>query len=150
MAEINHVVVHLVDGRLVKGTTHDFAPGKPAFHVVLPERGTALEVQVNKMKAVFFVRNLDGNPRRPKLRGFLEMPGENKHGKKIAVLFKDGELLCGYTVGYTRGRQGFFMVPADTGGNNVRIYVIEASTSKIELGPRADALLQEAPVHQRV
>jgi hypothetical protein len=65
------------------------------------------------------------------------------HGKKIAVRFKDGELLCGYTLTFTPDREGFFVFPADPGSNNQRIYVITASASEIKAGPAADAMVQK-------
>jgi hypothetical protein len=66
----------------------------------------------------------------------------NAQGKKVAVLFKDGELLCGYTLTYVPGRDGFFMFPADGDTNNLRVYVVNASTAEVKTGPEAEALAQ--------
>jgi hypothetical protein len=44
-------------------------------------------------------------------------------GRKIGVVFKDGEVLVGTTQGYDRSRPGFFVVPADAESNDERVYV---------------------------
>jgi hypothetical protein len=61
-------------------------------------------------------------------------------GKKVAVRFKDGELLCGHTLSYQPGRPGFFLHPIDAEGNNIRVYVVTASTAEIKAGPAAEVL----------
>ena len=57
------VVAHFRDGRVLKGMTHDFAPGKPSFHLFpahgAPSRGVT--VPLDQLKAVYFVRTFDGN-----------------------------------------------------------------------------------------
>ena len=53
-------------------------------------------------------------------------------GRKIKVTFSDGEIITGYTLGYSPNRQGFYMTPADLQSNNVRIFVIKSATEKIE------------------
>ena len=146
MAESNHVVVHYNDGRVVKGTTHDFNPNKTLFHILPADGGKAVEIQCRHLKAVFFVKTLEGNPGHRKHHDFKSAPAETLQGKKIAVLFKDGELICGYTLAYTPGRLGFFVSPSDPGGNNERIFVIEASAAKIVSGPKAETFVDEARV----
>ena len=64
----NHrkVVARYIDGRLVKGYTFDFAPTQPRFHVFSQPSasGQSSQVLVRDLKAVFFVRDLVGNPAR--------------------------------------------------------------------------------------
>jgi hypothetical protein len=60
------------------------------------------------------------------------------------VRFKDGELLCGYSLSYSPDRDGFFMFPADPGSNNIRIYVITGSTVEVKAGPAAEAMAQRS------
>ena len=69
-------------------------------------------------------------------------PAETMHGKKIAVRFKDGEVLCGYTLTYTPDRDGFFVFPSDVESNNQRIYVLTAAANEIKAGPAAEQLAQ--------
>ncbi len=141
MAENIKVVAHYLDGRIVKGSTQDFFPNRPMFHLRSME-GKALEVRCKDLKAVFFVKDIDGNEQRRDLLGFVRAPAETAHGRKLAVRFKDGELLCGYSLAYTQDRDGFFVFPADPGSNNLRVYVLTGSAAEIKAGPAAETLIQ--------
>ena len=143
MSETLRVVARFCDGRMLKGTTQDFKPASPRFHLVPVEGGEAAEVRLDALKAVFFVRAFDGQPARAKLRGFLAAPAETTQGKKVAVQFRDGELLCGYTMTFARDRSGFFVFPADREGNNLRVFVLTAATARVETGPAAEHLARE-------
>lgn len=143
MNEINKVVAHYSNGKLVKGATQDFFPNRPLFHLA-PVDGTApVEVKCKDLKALFFVRDHVGNAQRRNPSGFLVSPAETRQGKKIAVLFRDGELLCGYTLTFSPDRDGFFMFPSDAESNNLRIYVLTAACAEIKAGPAADVLVQK-------
>lgn len=143
MGEINKVVVHYMNGQILKGTTQDFFPNRPLFHLQPLDGGEAPEVRIKDLKAVFFVKDYQGNRSRRDHRGFVAAPAETSQGKKIAVQFKDGELLCGYSLSYAPDRPGFFMFPADPGSNNIRVFVIRAAARDIKAGPAADALAQQ-------
>jgi len=138
--ENNKVVVHYLDGHLLKGVTQDFFPNRPKFHVSPIGGGTAVEVNCKELKGVFFVNDYVGDGTRRDLQGFIAGPGETSHGKKVAALFKDGELLCGYSLSFSKDRDGFFIFPCDKGANNVRVYVLIKSTVDIKAGPAADEL----------
>ena len=140
MSELIRVVAHFMDGKLLKGTTQDFFPNRPRFHLQPVDGSPAVEVRCRALKALFFVKEFAGNASRRDLRGFLTSPGETAQGKKIAVRFKDGELLCGYSLSYLPDREGFFVFPADTASNNLRVYVIIAATAEVKAGPAADVL----------
>lgn len=142
MGELNKVVVHCMNGSLVKGTTQDFFPNRPLFHIQPLEGGTATEVRMRDLKAVFFVKDYEGNQARKDLRGFVSGPAETSQGKKIAVRFKDGELLCGYSLSYSPERIGFFMFPSDPGSNNMRVFVVKTATQEVKAGPAAEGLAQ--------
>jgi hypothetical protein len=142
MSDQNKVVAHFLNGTIVKGTTQDFFPNRPKFRIQ-SGKDAPVEISCRNLKAVFFVQDLNGNNERRDLRGFIDAPQETTHGKKIAVRFKDGELLCGYTLTYTPDRAGFFMFPSDRGSNNQRVYVLTAATVEVKAGPAADALAQK-------
>ncbi len=143
MGDVNKVVVHYTSGRLLKGTTQDFFPNRPLFHMQPVEGTPAEEVRIKDLKAIFFVKNFEGNGTRRDLRGFVAAPPETSQGKKIAVQFKDGELLCGYSLSYSPERPGFFMFPADPGSNNMRVFVVKVATQDVKAGPAADVLAQK-------
>ena len=138
----NLVVARYTDGRVLKGVTRDFSPNRVMFHVDPQDGGPTVELRFRQLKALFFVSSLEGDPTRQDVRGFVHGPVETQQGKKIAVRFRDGELLCGYTLSWSPDREGFFLFPADVHGNNQRIYVITASTLEVKAGPAAEVLAQ--------
>ena len=144
MAETIRVVVRFVDGTLLKGTTQDFLPNRPSFHLIPASGGPTVEVRCDRLKAVFVVKTLEGDRSRSALTGFLNAPATTTQGKKIAVRFKDGELLCGHTLSYLPGREGFFVFPVDPQDNNIRVYVVAAATAEVKCGPAAEALAAKA------
>jgi hypothetical protein len=127
---MNQVVARYQDGRILKGLTNDFVPTKDRFHLLPPE-GTGgaepVEVLIPSLKAVFFVRNLTGSPDHVDSNAF----DQTLPGRKIRVVFKDGEVLAGTTNGYHPDRQGFFLTPADRTSNNERCFVVSASAKEI-------------------
>ncbi len=143
MAEMNLVVARFLDGHMVKGSTEDFFPERPMFHVQ-SRSGGSQAIRMKDLKAVFFVRDLFGNSGHNKSREFP--PAEVRdQGKKIAVLFKDGELLVGHTLTYLPGKQGFFVFPADRRGNNLRVYVLSNAARQVKVGPAAEQLVKITP-----
>jgi len=102
----------------------------------------AVEVRFRQLKALFFVASLEGNSSREDVRGFVQGPEETPQGKKIAIRFRDGELMCGYTLTWSPERDGFFIFPADAHANNQRVFVLSAATAEIKAGPAAEALAQ--------
>jgi hypothetical protein len=143
MAEKLRVVVRFSNGQTLKGTTEDFKPASPRFHLIPAAGGAPVEVQVDELKAVFFVRDLEGKPGRAKLQGFLEAPADTSQGRKIAVRFRDDELLCGYTLAWSAERKGFFLSPADGEGNNIRVYVVTGAAAEVKVGVAAEQLAQK-------
>lgn len=143
MMPTNRVVAHYMDGRVVKGTTQDFFPNRPIFRILPVGAGKETEIQCRQLKAVFFVKDLSGDENRRDLRGFLDGPGETTKGKKIAVKFKDGEFLCGYSLSYSPERVGFFLFPADPGSNNLRIYVMTYAATEVRAAAAAEGMAQK-------
>ncbi len=127
----NRVVARYRDGRMVKGSTADFLPTKEMFHVAPEAGGAPVAVQIRELKAVFFVRDLDGHPEHRKTNDFD--PAKPPIGRKIRVTFFDGEVLVGTTQAYQPGRPGFFLVPADPASNTERCYVVGAATTDVAL-----------------
>jgi len=136
----NLVVARYFDGRVLKGTTRDFSANRPAFHVEVTGTNEVVELRCRHMKALFFVKSHDGDPSRMDITGFLAAPPETAQGRKIAVRFRDGEFLCGYTLSWSPDREGFFLFPADPGSNNQRVYIVVSSTDEVKAGPAAEAL----------
>jgi hypothetical protein len=129
---VNKIVARFIDGRVVKGKTADFFPTKDVFHVAVTGSDAEtepLEINRNDLKALFFVKDYDGDPQHVERNEFD--PARPPAGRKIRVVFKDGELLIGTTTGYQPGRPGFFVEPADESSNIERCYVVTAATAEV-------------------
>jgi hypothetical protein len=124
------VVVRFLDGRVLKGTTNDFAPQKALFHLLSNDgpADRALAVPIGALKAVFFVRTFEGNPKYVEDRDLAQAKGQ---GRKILVTFADGETLGGFTTGYSKDKPGFFVIPVDPKSNNSRVFVVNSSVKKV-------------------
>lgn len=125
--ESNKVVVKFKDNTVAKGKTSDFFPNKVQFHLE-DMNGEIAEISIEDLKAIFFVKDFDGNKDHQDNYNDEIAAG----GRKLKVLFMDGETVVGYTLGYSPDRQGFYMTPADLKGNNERIFVVKSATEKIE------------------
>jgi hypothetical protein len=125
------VVARFVDGRVLKGTTHDFAAQKPIFHlsVLGDPKARALAIPLGALKALFFVRSFEGDPKHVDDKDIDKAKGQ---GRKIVVTFTDGETICGFTAGYSKEKQGFFVIPVDQAANNARVFVVAEAVKKVE------------------
>ena len=125
--ETNKVVAKFKDNTVSKGKTSDFFPNKAKFHLEEID-GKIVEINIEDLKAIFFVKDFEGDKDR-KDNYNDEIAGG---GRKIKVNFFDGETVIGYTLGYSKDRQGFYITPADLQGNNQRIFVVTSATDKVE------------------
>jgi hypothetical protein len=125
------VVVRYVDGRLVKGITQDFFPNKDRFHLrpdtANPEEPA--EILIRDLKAVFFVKDFAGNQEYNERKEYSN--GDKAQGRKVEVLFVDGEKLVGSTLGYDPNRLGFFLFPVDPESNNIRVFAVTAAVKSV-------------------
>ena len=129
------VVVHFKGGRLLKGHTHDFTPGRNAFTVTSgkrEDRGKIYEVSLRDLKAVFFVRQFDGNILYREKKRFKEVSRCHLRGHRIELRFQDGEIIRGTTLDYSVGKKGFFVTPVDPMSNNRLIYVVTDALSDVK------------------
>jgi hypothetical protein len=129
---MHRIVARFQDGRVLKGFTTDFLPAKDHFHIT-PEGQVAgakpTDVRVSDLKALFFVKTFEGESGHH--RSNDPVPGSTAAGRRIRVVFKDGEVMVGTTQGYDRSRPGFFLIPLDVGGNNERCFVVAAATGEV-------------------
>lgn len=131
---MNRAVARFADGHVEKGMTLDFAPGKERFHlasVTLDESASALLIRTMDLKALFFVKDLAGDPLHVDKQEFDSMPP--RETRPIRAHFRDGEVMVGTTSAYHPGVSGFFIEPADPESNNVRAYVITSATDNIRM-----------------
>jgi hypothetical protein len=128
---INKIVIRYTDGKIKKGTTEDFFPNKDVFHLRDKDNGEAQTIHLKDLKAVFFVKDFDGDST------YQEKDDVSRVGlgRKIKVRFKDGETLVGYTQGFSRDRLGFIFFPCDANSNNDKGFIVTAATDEVVFMP---------------
>ena len=126
----NKLVVRYLDGTILKGYSQDFHPTRSYFHLASSITAAGEKpsmVPMQQLKAVFFVRDFAGDPNYVDDRSFAEPTA----GRRIEVTFVDGEELVGTTLGYRPDGTGFFVRPADAGGNNLRVFVPSGGVKRV-------------------
>ena len=130
------VVARFKDGRILKGISMDIDPARPTFHI-RPPQGSPVQVSLSELKALFFVRSLDGDRERNE-QYELDPSDLRARGSSIVSLrFADGEEIVGLTIRYPPNRPYFFVVPVDPGSNNLRILVNRDAVVAMESGSAA-------------
>lgn len=127
----NKVVARYKDGRVLKGTSLDVDLTRPNFHIRPPE-GRPILVSLDELKALFFVRSLEGDAAHNEQR--TPEPGDSRGrgSTYVSLRFEDGEEMLGMTIRYPPNRPYFFIVPVDTSSNNIRILVNRASVTSMK------------------
>src|SRR5262249_57174173 len=91
--DMNRIVAHFQDGRLMKGFTTDFLPTKDHFHMTLEEQSASakpVEVRVPDLKAVFFVKSFAGDPQHQRTNDTAQAAA----GRRLRVVFNAGEVMA--------------------------------------------------------
>lgn len=130
------VVAHFLDGRIVKGFAVQFRPAQREVLLQPRDAGdlrTAVRIRLAELKALFFVKEFDGNPAWQESSDAVR---SSLLGQRVRVRFRDGEVLRGTSPSRDLGGGGFFLVPMDSRSNNRRIYVVAANAveCRIETG----------------
>jgi len=126
--EPSKIVARYCDGRTLKGTTQNFFPNRPIFHVNRQGGtgpGDVVEVSLEDLKAIFFVRDFTGDTKHVERKQLAA--GERTQGRLIEVTCKDGEVIVGTTTGYDPKRPGFFLFPIDPSANNLRVFLVTSA-----------------------
>jgi hypothetical protein len=118
VAGSHRVVVHTLDGEVLRGTLTDcdleaadlaLDSGAATGPAAVPSAG---------VKAIFFMLAPGEQPPAPQ-------------GRRVRVAFRDGRQVAGFSPDYHDGGVGFFMIPADTRTNTGRIWVYQAATRQV-------------------
>lgn len=132
MPASQRVVGHLLDGTLIKGFTEwdstevSVTPPKdaPERLVVAKQDGSGIvELPVDKLKAIFFVKTFEGSRDYREVKFFTAHPRVD--GLWVRVQFQDHERTEGIiynSIQFVRDG-GFFMKPPDPNSNNSLVFV---------------------------
>ncbi|HMB70982.1 MAG TPA: hypothetical protein VKU85_16825 [bacterium] len=129
------VVARLLDKGKIKGDTTDFHPERQDF-TIDPEDGTLpVRVPVGDLKALYFVRSLDGNRDYQDHRRFQGQAGVRA---KVWLEFEDGECMAAYPVSPFLGKHGFYVLPTDPGSNVEKAWISRPSLKRVLEGREAE------------
>jgi hypothetical protein len=136
LAAREKIVAHLKDGEICKGYTRDFDGLRASFHVYSPENPVArsCRIELDELKALFYVRSWKGRAGRVE-RSYSFAGNQNPEGRRATVRFRDGERIWGYVLEDEPAEAGFFMIPANSQDNNLRIFVIHSAMEEISYLP---------------
>jgi hypothetical protein len=127
------VVVRKLDRSLVKGFVESASYLRLNRIELIDREGRAVVVPLPEIKAIFFVRDFDGNPQRSERKLFQSRP--RLAGLWVQMTFKDDEVLEGLLPNnlVEISPEGFLVTPADLYSNNLKIFVPRVALSKINV-----------------
>ncbi|MGO8819073.1 MAG: DUF6982 domain-containing protein [Terriglobia bacterium] len=136
------VVVRRLDKGLVKGFIDP--KGYLASDVGLLDRdGRLVHIAMHDIKAVFFVRDFEGNPDRAERKIFRSRP--RLAGLWVRMTFKDAEVLEAILPNNLLEVDaiGFLVTPPDVYSNNLRIFIPRTALTEMEvLGVITDGVVK--------
>ncbi len=127
----NKVVARFSNGTLVKGATFNVDPSRDTCHVRAVD-GVMHAVRLAELKALFFVKSLDGNPAHDEAMTVAPADPRTRGAHLVEVRFKDGERLVALANRYPPTGMFFFLVPVDPASNNIRVLVNRTQLASIE------------------
>jgi hypothetical protein len=129
------LVIKYKDSSIIKGWMENFNPEREMV-IIHPLKEYSneerLEIRLNELKAIFFVKDFIGNRKYQKVRTFENYPYNSPTQRRIIVNFKDGEKLYGTSYSYNPLKKGFFIYPIDSFDNNIRIFAVKDAIEKVE------------------
>lgn len=131
---VNSIVARYADGRTIKGTSLDVAQDRATCHVRTLD-GSMVEVALSELKALFFVKSLDGNPKHVEGSSIAPTDARLRGAKLVEVKFHDGESIVGLSMRWPPNKQYFFLVPVDNASNNIRILVNQGQVRSLNVVP---------------
>jgi len=133
------VAARFLDGTVRKGVTVDYKTGCAWFHI-REDEGELARIDTNELKAVFFIRNVDGNAKHKEEKDYTQRTSPEK---KVWIEFNDGECLAGWSS--TLGRKdGFYFTPTDADSNMERAFVYRHAIARLR---HADDAVRAAAEH---
>ena len=92
----------------------------------------APQCRLADLKALFFVRSLDGDAAHDESRVPDPSDPRSRGATIIKLGFADGETIVGSTIRYPPNRPFFYVVPVDAKSNNIRILINKDAVISME------------------
>ncbi len=154
------VVIRKLDETVIKGYVDAENYLRGGSVEVLDREGHLLSIPLTDLKGVFFVRDFDGDPRRPERKVFYSRP--KRSGLWVRLTFQDSEILEGLIPNSLLDlpAEGFLLTPPDVYSNNLKVFIPRSALSTLQVigvisgagtrprlrgADRADEKLKQAP-----
>lgn len=145
MQDDEKVVVRFLDGTTLKGHIRNFSETSDELHLQELDSDAVRVIRNDLLKAVFFVKSFEGNRQYYEKKSYgIRKP----RGHRTFIKFIDGEDLVGFLVGdqpWQKGffldrstindLKGFFLLPADEGSNNIRVFIFVHAVKDVTVVP---------------
>lgn len=127
------VVIRKLDETVLKGYVDGETCPNGGVVEVLDREGHVWSIPLTDLKGVFFVRDFDGDPRRPERKVFYSRP--KRSGLWIRLTFKDSEIMEGLLPNSLLDlpAEGFFLTPPDVYSNNLKVFVPRSALSALQV-----------------
>jgi len=117
--EFERIVIRYFNGKIIKRIINQINIEIDRFTIRNVLTGRLESYTTNDLKAIFWVKNLIGDPSRVDKQGFVKETDPSN----IFIEFKDNECQWGSQSGYSNRAFGFFFYPHDPDSNNVKCYI---------------------------
>ena len=139
MAQRQKIILRFLDGKLLKGYIQELTI-KDDFVFIEDEASNSQKVKLKELKAIFFVRDFEGNKQYRERKSFA---GTKPSDRRVFLRFKDGESLTGCIEGDTPWQKGFFLeskksdgfylIPTDAESNNIKVFVVASAVKDVAM-----------------
>jgi len=145
MAEGEKAVLRFLDGTILKGYLEGFTEEATEITVHAIGAKTKTTVNADRLKAIFFVKTFEGDRQYSEKKSYgIRKP----KGHRTFIKFNDGEDMVGFIEGKvpwekgfflsvqkTKKLKGFYLLPADEGSNNNRVFVFAGAVRDVTIVP---------------
>lgn len=145
MVDGEKAVLRFIDGTILKGYLEGFTEEAAEITVHDAETKTKTTVNADSLKAIFFVKTFTGDRQYSEKKSYgIRKP----KGRRTFIKFKDGEDMVGFIEGKvpwdkgfflsvqkTKKLKGFYLLPADEGSNNNRVFVFASAVRDVTIVP---------------
>lgn len=126
------VVLRFLDGRMEKCFVSPYFSHSLRVIQIIREDRSVITQPINALKAVFFVRDLDGRDH-PRDNWDKVSSEALRAGRTVVITFADGEKIRGRVLGDTGQGAGFFLYPTEPDSNNEKVFVVRGATVGMEV-----------------
>jgi len=117
--KFERIVIRYLNGTIRKRIINDINIEIDRFTIRNVLTGKLESYTTTDLKAIFWVKNLIGDPSRVDKQGFIKEADPSN----IFIEFKDNECQWGSQTGYSNKATGFFFYPHDPDSNNIKCYI---------------------------